>query len=210
MSLKLIPRWAGWGLMTFFALSISLVSSRYLTLDPAVYFPAQMDVYLRYTVPLMVHVGGSIVALAIGPFQFLRSLRANRPRVHRWMGRLYLLGILLGGVGGIFMAFHAWTGWVARLGFLFLAVLWLLTGWLAYRAIRLGNVAEHRRWMIRNYALTFAAVMLRLFNPLFIFGFGMDEAVAYQLVAWICWLPNLVVVELWMRCGWRKYPSLDG
>lgn len=199
MILKQIPGRIGWGLMTFLALAISLVSSRYLTLDPTVYFPEQVDVYLRYTVPLMIHVGGSILALAIGPFQFLRSLRTKRPAVHRWLGRLYLLGILLGGVGGFFMAFHAWTGWVARLGFLALAVVWLLTGWLAYRSIRLGKVAEHRRWMIRNYALTFAAVMLRLLNPLLIFGVGMDEALSYQLVAWLCWLPNLLVVELWMR-----------
>ncbi len=39
---------------------------------------------------------------------------------------------------------------------------WLYTGAQAYLSIRRRDVVAHRRWMIRNYALTFAAVTLRL------------------------------------------------
>ena len=193
--------------MTFLALSIALVSSRYFTLDPAVYFPEQVAVYLRYTLPLIVHIFGSMLALVIGPFQFLPRLRNTFPALHRWMGRTYLVGILLGGLGGLFMAFHAWTGWIAGLGFGALAVFWLWTGWNAYRTIRMRDVEAHQRWMLRNFALTFAAVMLRLLTPPLIVGLGFDGAVAYQVVAWLCWIPNLIVVEIWMV---RRLPKPYG
>ena len=189
----------GWGTMTFLALGIVLVASRYFTLNPVVYFPQQRDVYLAHQTGILAHIIGGVLALAVGPFQFLHRLRARRPQVHRWLGRIYLLGILLGGFAGLYMATFAYAGPIARLGFAALAMLWLTTGFMAYRTIRAGNVAAHRRWMIRNFALTFAAVMLRLEMPLLTILFG-DET-GYQIVAWSCWMPNLIVAEGMIR-GW--------
>ena len=76
------------------------------------------------------------VALGLGPFQFLRGLRTKHPALHRWIGRFYLLGILLGGVAGLYMATFAYTGPVASFGFGTLALLWLITGALAYHFSR--------------------------------------------------------------------------
>ncbi len=65
---------------------------------------------------------------------------------------------------------------------------------MAYRHIRNKNLERHREWMTRNYALTFAGVTLRLWLPLFS-GFGMEFQTAYMIVAWLCWVPNLVVAQ---------------
>lgn len=99
------------------------------------------------------------------------------------------------------MATFAYAGPIARFGFAALAVLWLTTGFMAYRTIRAGHVAAHRRWMMRNFALTFAAVTLRLEMPLLTILFG-DET-GYQIVAWSCWIPNLIVAEGMIR-GWFR------
>jgi len=80
-------------------------------------------------------------------------------------------------------------------GFACLAVAWLYTGACAYRAIRAGNIASHRRWMIRNFSLTFAAVTLRIWLPSSMV-LGIDAVLAYQAIAWLCWVPNLLVAEL--------------
>ena len=55
--------------------------------------------------------------------------------------------------------------------------------------------ADHERWMVRSFALTFAAVTLRLYIPA---GqvLGLDFMAAYRAIAWLCWVPNLVVAEL--------------
>ena len=141
------------------------------------------------------HVFASAVALALGPVQFSARLRAARPGLHRWLGRLYLgVGVLVGGGAGLFMAFHAFGGLAARLGFACLAALWLYTGFRAYRAIRARDVAAHCRWMVRNFALTFAAVTLRLWMPASIV-LGIPFENAYPVIAWLCWIPNLVLAE---------------
>jgi len=143
-----------------------------------------------------VHVFASAVALVLGPLQFWSRLRTARPGLHRWSGRFYLgVGILLGGLAGLFMAFHAAGGRGSRLGFACLALAWLFTGLRAYRAIRARDVAVHRRWMIRNFALTFAAVTLRLWLPASLAS-GIPFEVAYPVVAWLCWVPNVLAAEL--------------
>jgi uncharacterized membrane protein len=144
---------------------------------------------------IYLHVFASAVALAFGPFQFSARLRAARPGLHRWTGRLYLgVGVLVGGAAGLFMAFHAYGGPVSRLGFAGLAMAWLYTGFRAWRAIRAGDVASHRRWMVRNFALTFAAVTLRLLAPV-AFASGIPFELSYPVIAWLCWVPNLLVAE---------------
>jgi len=56
-------------------------------------------------------------------------------------------------------------------------------------------VARHRRWMTRSFALTYAAVMLRIYLPVAMIV-GLEFAQAYPVIAWLCWLPNLVVAQL--------------
>jgi len=85
-----------------------------------------------------------------------------------------------------------------RVGFATLAVFWLFSGTRAYLAIRRGNVQEHRRWMLRNYALTFGAATLRIQLPLLIIS-GVSFPVAYTMVAWLSWVPNWLAVEAWLR-----------
>lgn len=156
---------------------------------------------------IYVHVFASAAALVLGPLQFSSKLRTACPGLHRWTGRLYLgVGVLLGGLAGLFMAFQAAGGPVSRLGFACLALAWLFTGFRAYRAIRTGNVASHRRWMVRNFALAFAAVTLRLWLPASLAS-GLPFDVGYPVVAWLCWVPNLLAAELLLRR--TRDPSLE-
>ncbi|NMB89284.1 MAG: DUF2306 domain-containing protein [Chloroflexi bacterium] len=190
-----------WGIMTCLSLGVVLVVSRYFSLNPAVFFPQQREVYLAHEAGILIHIVGGVLALGLGPFQFLSGLRARRPGVHRWMGRLYLLGILLGGSAGLYMSYFAYAGLAASLGFAALSVAWLFTGGMAYRTIRAGNSAAHRRWMVRNFALTFAAVTLRLEMAPWMALWGPTQS--YEVVAWSCWVPNLIIAEGILR-GWFR------
>ena len=157
--------------------------------------PDMTSAFVAHPVAVYLHVFAAAVALLLGPFQFSTRLRQAAIRVHRWTGRVYLgAGVLVGGLSGLYLSQFAYGGPVARLGFATLAVGWLYTGVRAYLAIRRGRPDEHRRWMIRNFALAFAAVMLRLYLPASMVA-GADFAVAYAVIAWLCWVPNLVVAE---------------
>ena len=138
------------------------------------------------------HMLGGGLALLVGGLQFSSRLRAARPNLHRWLGRLYLLGILIGGVSAIAAAPGATGGVVAACGFGLLGILWLYSGAQAYRAIRAGDIATHRAWMMRNFAMTFAAVTLRIYLGLMTGPMGLTFEEAYPAVAWISWVPNVL------------------
>jgi len=151
--------------------------------------------FLTHSVGIYTHIFASAVAMLLGPFQFLAGMRQRFPRAHRWMGRVYLgIGVSVGGAAGLYMATFAFGGIAAKLGFAMLAVLWLYTGLRAFLAIRRGEVIEHRRWMVRNFSLTLAAVTLRILLPLSAIA-GIPFALAYPAIAWLCWVPNLLVAE---------------
>ena len=162
----------------------------------------------RFPTPLglRVHIVASGVALLVGPFQFARALRRRLPRGAP-VARADLRGRLRGrrGSGGLIAMFSS-SGPVAGAGFLGLAISWLAATALGYRAIRSGDVARHRRWMTRSFALTYAAVMLRIYLPVAMIV-GLEFGQAYPVIAWLCWLPNLAVAQLLIaRSGARPFP----
>ncbi len=143
------------------------------------------------------HIGFAPIALAVMPFQFVAGLRARKPHVHRWLGRIYVGAIAISGASGLVLAFTTSAGVFAGFGFGILAVTWLSFTGIALWHVLQGNIAQHRIWMIRSAALTFAAVTLRLQLPI---GFvsGLEFSTFYPIVAWSCWVPNAIVAELYL------------
>lgn len=155
-----------------------------------------------------VHVVGGGLALVLSPLQFVARLRDWVPRGHRMVGRVALGSIVLGGLAGIVLSTTNVAGPVGTAGFGLLGVLWVACAVTAFVAIRRGDVPTHRRWMVRAFALTYAAVTLRLWLGLLIgvqAGAGVAGPVAfdraYAVVPFLCWIPNLIVAELYLRRG---------
>lgn len=144
------------------------------------------------------HVVGGGLALLLSPLQLSAQVRARAPRLHRATGRVVLASIAAGGVAGLVLAPHNLAGPIGTAGFGLLAVLWLTFSTLGFRAIRRGEVTIHRRWMLRTFALTYAAVTLRLWLTLLVPVTG-EFLTAYQIVPFLAWVPNLVVAELLVR-----------
>ncbi|MBL0289172.1 MAG: DUF2306 domain-containing protein [Betaproteobacteria bacterium] len=169
--------------------------------------PDMKEGFVAHPVGVLLHVFAAAIALALGPFQFSPHLRRTRRTLHRWMGRVYLgVGVLVGGLSGLYIAQFAFGGLVAKLGFAVLALCWLYTGLRAFLAIRSSAIDEHQKWMVRNFSLAFAAVMLRLYIPTSVLA-GVDFAVAYPVIAWLCWLPNLLVAEWVYRTSHFRSPQ---
>lgn len=159
--------------------------------------PDMRDAFVSNATAIYIHVFAGVLALALGPLQFSGGIRQGLPALHRWGGRIYLgVGVLAGGLAGLYIARHAHGGVVSAAGFSLLALLWLYTGLRAWLSIRAGDIAGHRKWMVRNFSLTLAAVTLRLYIPVSVMA-GIEFVVAYQVIAWLCWVPNLVVAELY-------------
>ncbi|MGE7112371.1 DUF2306 domain-containing protein [Lysinibacillus sp. NPDC047702] len=156
---------------------------------------------------LYIHIIFGVLALVIGPFTLFTKFREKNIKLHRTMGRIYMIGILFGGISGIYLAFHATGGVLSQLGFGLLSIFWLITASQALANIRHKKIDTHEKWMIRNYSLTFAAVTLRIWLALFtgLFGFQQFE-ISYTIIAWLCWVPNLIVAEWLIK---RKHKKKD-
>lgn len=147
-----------------------------------------------------IHITGGMLAILIGPFQFLKPIRRKRMGLHKQLGKIYIGAILfLAGPSGLYMAFYAEGGWMGSLGFTIMSLLWFWTTYRAYETIRKRDYNGHVRWITRSYALSFAAVTLRLYVPLTSWVLDLPEDFVVTSSAWVSWIPNLIVAEIILR-----------
>lgn len=190
-----------WASMTFFAFAVAGYTLAIL-LIPRLRPPLVVDHIANLPAFTVAHFVGGAIAMIVGAFQLNSRLRAKRLDLHRFMGKVYVFGVVLGGIGGLVMAINTSAGPVAQWGFGLLAVAWVVCTAIAFRHVRNRRIEAHRAWMIRSYALTLAAVTLRIYLPFAIFSGNM--ATAYPAISWLCWVPNLIVAEFFIRRRWMS------
>ena len=192
-----LSQWPRIALVWVFTPLIALASWRFLIGGVEMTMPHMMHHVPARELAFDLHILLAPVALILVPFQFWTRLRTRRPALHRWLGRLYAVAILISGIAGLQIAIGTNAGPVAAWGFGLLAVLWMaVTGYAVWLAV-LRRIADHRRWMIRSAALTLAGTTLRLELPLLAMGFGFETG--YVIVAWACWVPNALLAEWLLR-----------
>ncbi|MCV2403629.1 DUF2306 domain-containing protein [Marinomonas sp. C2222] len=186
--------------MAIACLLIALPSYRFLFLGLSDAFAVMPNHLAEHLTAFVLHITFSPMALILGVIQFSAKIRSNLPTLHRWVGRAYGVCILIGGLSGLIVSLNAERGIVAAVGFSLLSALWVLTTVIGIQYARNGNFVEHRRWMIRSFALTFAGVTFRVELLAFIL-MGVQYVEASVYIAWLCWVPNLLIVEYWLRKG---------
>lgn len=156
-----------------------------------------------WRVAFYAHVLTSLVLVFAGFTQFLPTTRFRR--VHRIMGRAYVIVLLcISGPAGLIMGVFANGGITSQVAFVLLALLWIYTTWRAYTAIRKGNLQQHRAFMIRSFALTLSALTLRAWKFLIVFAFAPPPMDVYRIVAWLGWVPNLLIAEWMIRASMKQ------
>lgn len=188
------------------SLLIAVISLRFL-FAPMQVVMAHMVHYLpEVPLALYAHIIGGPLALLLAPFQLWRGLRAARPRLHRAMGYAYVTAVVLAGAGSLLMLPHFLGSGFAAAGFAMLAVLWIGFTLRGVALARAGARVAHRRYMLRSVALTLAAVSLRLIMaPLMEQGWTVVET--YQITGWGAWLPNLALMEIYIRIKSKRAPA---
>lgn len=189
-------KFAAWVVLAINAVGTGVYALRYVL--PSAPLALPLPNFLVRHGWLIAHATCSSIALLTGPWQFLPGLRARHLQLHRWMGRVYCVAVMAGWIASIPIAAHAETGAVASAGFLLLGLFWAGSTAMAWVNIRGGQVQAHREWMVRSYALTAAAITLRMYLPVSMVA-GVPFAVCYPAIAWMCWLPNLAFAEWLVR-----------
>ncbi|TRW25397.1 DUF2306 domain-containing protein [Flavobacterium zepuense] len=143
------------------------------------------------------HVYTSIFVLLFGFLQFIIPRAGNGKVIHRFSGYQYVFLILaFAAPSGIYMGLHANGGLPSKLSFILLGTLWWVTTWVAMIKIRKGKFLQHRDWMIRSFALCLSAVTLRFWKVIIVYLFHLPPIDVYQVIAWLGWVPNLIIAEI--------------
>lgn len=211
---RIVATRIGWGWVAFSAITVVIVAlAPYLTSSLRELADADASIAATYAdqpLPILIafysHIGFGAVALLIGPLQFARGLRVRFPLLHRVLGSISIVAIVIAAIGGVVISPLTSAGLVGTLGFGVLGILWATFALLGLRALLRRDIQAHRAWMTRAFALTFAAVTLRLWIPILMIAFaatGSDPdqafASAYVIVPFLCWVPNLIFAEWLVR-----------
>lgn len=148
---------------------------------------------------LLLHIAGGTLALFAGPTQFSAALRRSHLAIHRWTGRAYVFGVLIGGAAGFYLSVFT-SGHDFGVALFCLALAWWVTTGMAFVAILRRQVTAHREWMTRSYVVTFAFVAFRWMVEWSVWGFlGGSRAAT---VGWLCWVVPLLATEVALQ--WRR------
>lgn len=189
----------GWSIMTLSAIAVAGYALVML-LVPAIRTPFLLDLFNGFPQLTSIHLLGGGIAMVAGALQLNGSIREKYLHLHRLLGRFYVGAVLFSGIAAFVLAINSVGGASAQSGFALLAVCWLASTFCAYYFIRGGRIDAHKNWMIRSYALTLAGVTLRLYLGISAV-LGVEFANSYPLIAWLCWIPNLLIAELFIRSG---------
>lgn len=191
------------GLYVFLSVLMVRISLQYISLRDDVAFLLIKQSYIGIThwkIAFFIHALSSFLILPAGLTQFSRTLLRRHKPLHRWMGRWYIWIILfVAGPSGFVMAFYANGGWTSRVAFVLLGSLWLWTTYNAYQTARTRQFKAHRNWMYRSFALTLSALTLRAWKWLIVMAFAPPPMDVYRVVAWLGFVPNLLLAEYLIR-----------
>ena len=103
----------GFGVMVVTAAAVALWSERFFAVFNGLWpfiDPGIRGVVTAFPVRALTHMLIAPLALLLGPFQFISAIRARAPRLHRYMGRIYVASCVIAGVAGFATALHASGG----------------------------------------------------------------------------------------------------
>lgn len=194
-------------LTLFFWLFLIVFAGRFVIKDALPYFGFTEEIYGRfwnYKWSLIGHVSAGLLALLIGPIQFSKAFRTNYPTIHKRLGKIYLIAILVGSISSTFLA---WTSglkihWTWALALQGLSFAWIITSTMAYISIRRKRIQQHKEWMIRSYVVTFAFVIFRFLNELPLLRELGNFVERGPTEIWISWTIPLLVTEILLQ--WNK------
>lgn len=147
-----------------------------------------------------VHITSSCWVMGIGVVQFMPGWFRKRAQLHQLLGKIYVFSVLmLAAPSGLALAMFANGGLPAKVGFSLQCIVWWLVTWEAYREIRQKHLVVHTEWMIRSFAITLAAMSLRIESYGMFYLLGTKPIETYLTVTWLSWTGNLLIAELLIR-----------
>lgn len=188
-----IALWVALGLITLF---VVITSELLLITDYPMYHAYRLQVIADRHL-LIQHTLAGTFALLIGPINFSARIRERHSKLHRALGKIYVISVFVGAATGVALA----SGRPGLPGTSMQATAWVVCTTAAFITARNRQITQHRQWMVRSYAVTFTFVSSRILNlvPAYWSHLG-DVLSAVGVIAFT--LASLLIVEIGLN--WRE------
>src|SRR6202790_1091159 len=170
----------------------------------AVRFAALDDLFAHYPILTLVHIVPGLLFMVLGPLQFSSTIRARHLRWHRWSGRIFVSCGLVIGISALVMSFGmpAIGGINQAAATTLFATFFLFALCKAFWHIRRREIALHREWMIRTFAIGLAVAAIRPIVGVFFATSpltGLTPREFFGIAFWIGFVLHLIAAEAWIR-----------
>jgi uncharacterized membrane protein len=167
-------------------------------------FAALDDLFARYPILTLVHIVPGLLFMILGPLQFNPTIRARHLRWHRLSGRVFVVCGLVVGISALAMSFGmpAIGGVNQAAATTLFGTLFLFALCRAFWHIRQGEVALHREWMIRAFAIGLAVATIRPIIGMFFATSpftGLTPREFFGIAFWIGFVVHLIAAETWIH-----------
>lgn len=162
------------------------------------------------------HIAPGLVYLLGAPLQLSRRFRTRHYDVHRRLGRVLLTCALVSAVFALLFGIpFAWGGALESIATVVFGAWFITCLVLALRAIRSDHVQQHRRWMIRAFAVGVGIGTIRIWVGIFE---GFEQALSggttpatpdptmFGVAFWLAFTMHVLIGEWWLR----RTPALNG
>lgn len=154
--------------------------------------------YIVNNMLLVLHICAALPAIVFGPFMFSAQIRKDHIKIHRQIGKIYIFGCMISAITVWPLAVSNGAGFIPRLGFGAMAVVWFFVTFWGYQAARNKDFVAHRRWMMRSYAMTFAFVHVNFTYKIFLPYEHLSVGGIKAFQSMISWQANLLYVEIYL------------
>jgi len=153
---------------------------------------------------LFIHVVTGLIATLIGWYQFIPNWRNKNWKVHRVVGRVYIICIAIAALTAIYLALVSpGMDLMVKISFIIIPFVWISTITLGYLAIMRKKVVQHQEWMLRSYVVTFfftIFVILTQYIPYESLGVTYEQSVG--VITWFSWAMPIFITEMIIQ--WPK------
>lgn len=171
--------------------------------DSAIYVatrdPQPGATFLNRQLWYLAHMGIATPLLVVAPLQFIAAIRKSRPAVHRWLGRVFLGSSIAAGLLAMWLgATIQYQG--SRIPLVMFGALWIAFSAAAWLCAVKRDFANHRKFVIRSFAIGLAFIWVRILGALdpILFGFIEVEQVRDTTGEYLSFVIPLLVVEAWL------------
>jgi uncharacterized membrane protein len=155
--------------------------------------------FAKHLALTMVHILPGAIFVVLAPLQFVPGIRAKYLNLHRWMGRVLVVTGLVIGVTALVMSYTMNIGGPNETAATTLfAILFLFSLTKAYRHIRRKEVARHREWMMRAFAIALGVATTRPIVGMFLAFRKVSPHEFFGIAFWLGFTVTFFVAEVWI------------